>query len=185
MISVNDLRKGIFFEMNGQTYEVMEVQHVKNARSSAYVRSKIRSLDNGSITDHTFNPNDKYPRVLVENKDMTYLYNDGQFYYFMDPVTFDQIPMTKDSVEDALKWVMENDKVNLRFVQGEPHDVEAPNFVELKVSDTDPGLRGDTTSGGSKPATVETGMTINVPLFVNIGDTLKIDTRTGEYISRV
>lgn len=185
MISVNNLRRGIFFEFEEKPHEVLDVQHVKNARSSAYVRAKIRNLDNGAITDHTFNPNDRYPRILVENKDMTYLYTDGQFYYFMDPITYDQIPLAEDSVKEALHWVMENDRIHMRFVQGEPHDVEAPNFVELKVIETDPGLRGDTTSGGSKPAKVETGVTINVPLFINTGDTLKIDTRSREYISRV
>ena len=185
MISVNDLRKGIFFEMDGKTYEVMEVQHVKNARSSAYVRGKVKNLETGTITDHTFNPNDRYPRVLIETKEMEYLYNDGQLYYFMDPETYEQRPLNYDDVKEALNWVTENDRVKMRFLQGSPHDVTPPDFVELEVIETELGLKGDTSSGGSKPAKVSTGETVTVPLFINKGDVLRIDTRSGEYISRV
>lgn len=185
MISANDFRKGLFFEMDGITYEIIDFQHVKPGKGAAFVRSKIKNLETSTITDHTFNPNDRFQRVMVETKDMQYLYNDGQFYYFMDPESFEQIPFSKEAVEEAIKWIKENDNAQVRFVQGQAHDVEAPFFVELEVTHTEPAVKGDTSSGATKPATVETGYTLNVPLFVNTGDILKIDTRTGEYVSRV
>lgn len=185
MISANDLRKGLFFEMDGITYEVIDFQHVKPGKGAAFVRSKIKNLETNTITDHTFNPNDRFQRAMVEIKDMQYLYNDGQFYYFMDPESFEQIPFDHDAVEEAIKWIKENDTAQVRFIQGQAHDVEAPFFVELEVTHTEPGVKGDTSSGATKPATVETGYTLNVPLFVDNGDILRIDTRTGEYVSRV
>ena len=140
---------------------------------------------NGGTKEVTFNPNDRYEKAHIETKEMQYLYNDGELYYFMDQETYEQIPLNKDVVEEAIKYIRENDNASVRFYQGNAFDVSAPNFVELKVSETEPGVKGDTASGANKPAVVETGAVINVPLFVNIGDTIKIDTRTGEYLSRV
>ena len=156
-----------------------------SGKGAAFVRTKIKSVMNGGTKEVTFNPNDRYEKAHIETKEMQYLYNDGELYYFMDQETYEQIPLNKDVVEEAIKYIRENDNASVRFYQGNAFDVSAPNFVELKVSETEPGVKGDTASGANKPAVVETGAVINVPLFVNIGDTIKIDTRTGEYLSRV
>lgn len=185
MISANDLRKGVTFEYNGDVYQVIDFQHVKPGKGAAFVRSKIKSVMNGTTKEVTFNPNDKFNEARIETKEMQYLYNDGELYYFMDPTSYEQIPLDKESVEGAMLYIKENDFATLRFYQGSPFSVEAPNFVELEVTETEPGFKGDTATGATKPAIVETGAKILVPLFVNIGDKLKIDTRTGEYLSRV
>ena len=185
MISAEEFRKGLTFEMDGDVYQVIDFQHVKPGKGAAFVRTKIKSVMNGGTKEVTFNPNDRYEKAHIETKEMQYLYNDGELYYFMDQETYEQIPLNKDVVEEAIKYIRENDNASVRFYQGNAFDVSAPNFVELKVSETEPGVKGDTASGANKPAVVETGAVINVPLFVNIGDTIKIDTRTGEYLSRV
>ncbi|MGO4987546.1 MAG: elongation factor P [Gallicola sp.] len=185
MISAGDFRKGTTFEMDGDVWQVMDFQHVKPGKGAAFVRTKIRSVMSGANKDITFNPNDKYQEARIETKDMQYLYNDGTLYYFMDPNTYDQIPIEKDSVEDAIVYIKENDMATLRFYKDKAFEVNPPNFVELTVTKTEPGVKGDTATGAVKPATVETGATVNVPLFVEEGDVIKIDTRSNEYLSRV
>lgn len=185
MISAGDFRKGTTFEMDGDVWQVMDFQHVKPGKGAAFVRTKIRSVMSGANKDITFNPNDKYQEARIETKDMQYLYNDGTLYYFMDPNTYDQIPIEKASVEEAIVYIKENDMATLRFYKGKAFEVNPPNFVELTVTKTEPGVKGDTATGAVKPATVETGATVNVPLFVEEGDVIKIDTRSNEYLSRV
>ncbi|MDO5649824.1 MAG: elongation factor P [Gallicola sp.] len=185
MISAGDFRKGTTFEMDGDVWQVIDFQHVKPGKGAAFVRTKIRSVMSGANKDITFNPNDKYQEARIETKEMQYLYNDGTLYYFMDPNTYDQIPIEKESVEDAIVYIKENDMATLRFYKGKAFEVNPPNFVELTVTKTEPGVKGDTATGAVKPATVETGATVNVPLFVDEGDVIKIDTRSNEYLSRV
>lgn len=185
MISAGDLRRGITIEMEGSIYQIMDFQHVKTARGAAFVRTKVRNIMTGTIKDITFNPNDRYPIAHIERKEMQYLYTDGTLYYFMDNETYDQLPLDEGQVKDAIQYIKENDNAIIRFYQGKPFEVEAPNFVELAVSHTEPGVKGDTATGATKPATLETGFTLNVPLFINIGDVIKVDTRTGEYLSRI
>jgi len=185
MISAGDFRKGITFEMDGDVFQIVDFQHVKPGKGAAFVRTKIRSVMSGGTKDYTFNPSERFPKAKIESKDMQYLYNDGELYYFMDTETYDQLPLDKSAVEEAMVYIKENDTANIRFYQGKAFEVIASNFVELEVTDTEPGVRGDTSSGATKPATVETGATLNVPLFVNLGDIIKIDTRTGEYLSRI
>ncbi|MDO4778596.1 MAG: elongation factor P [Tissierellia bacterium] len=184
MIGANDLRKGQTFEWEGDVYQVIDFQHVKPGKGAAFVRAKIKSVMHNTTKEVTFNPNDKFQEARIETQQMQYLYNDGTLYYFMNPETYDQIPLNYDTVADAMQYVRENDMATIKFYQGAAFSVEAPNFVELKVIETEPGFKGDTATGATKPAIVETGAKINVPLFINIGDVLKIDTRTGEYLSR-
>ncbi|MDY3052295.1 MAG: elongation factor P [Ndongobacter sp.] len=185
MISANDLRKGTTFEYDNDVYQIIDFQHVKPGKGAAFVRTKIRSVMNGGAKEVTFNPNDKFQEARIDTKEMQYLYSDGQLYYFMDPETYDQMPLDHSIVEDAMKYIRENDSAMIRFFKGKAFDVQAPNFVELEVTETEPGFKGDTATGATKPATVETGATVNVPLFINIGDVIKIDTRTNDYLSRV
>lgn len=185
MIGANDLRKGTTFEWDGDVWQIVDFQHVKPGKGAAFVRAKIKSVMNGGAKDVTFNPNDKFQEAHIETKEMQYLYNDGTLYYFMNPETYDQIPLDYESVEEAIKYIKENEVAMIKFYQGKPFLVEAPNFVELEITETEPGFKGDTATGATKPAIVETGAKINVPLFVNIGDKIKIDTRTSEYLSRV
>jgi elongation factor P len=185
MISAGDFRKGVTFEMDGDVYEIIDFQHVKPGKGAAFVRTKIKSVMTGASKEVAFNPNDRFPRAHIENKEMQYLYNDGELYYFMDIETFEQIPLESSQVEEAMQYIKENDNAVVKFYEGSPFKVVAPNFVELEVTHTEPGVKGDTATGATKPATVETGTTIDVPLFINIGDVIKIDTRTGEYLSRV
>ena len=185
MISANDLRKGVTFVYDNDVYQVIDFQHVKPGKGAAFVRAKIRSVMNGGTKDVTFNPSEKFENAIITTKEMQYLYNDGQLYYFMDPQTFEQIGLEYEIVEEAIKYVRENDTATMRIYENKPFDVEAPNFVELKVIETEPGIKGDTATNVTKPATVETGAVVNVPVFVNEGDTIKIDTRTGDYLSRV
>ena len=185
MISAGDFRKGLTFEMDGDVYQVVDFQHVKPGKGAAFVRTKIKSVMSGGTKDMTFNPSEKFERAVIESKEMQYLYNDGELYYFMDTVTYDQLPLDLAVVEESMQYIKENDNATIRFYQGKAFEVEPPNFVELEVTATEPGLKGDTSSGAVKPATVETGATLNVPLFVDLGDIIKIDTRTGEYMSRV
>ncbi|MDO5040755.1 MAG: elongation factor P [Peptoniphilus sp.] len=184
MISAGDLRKGVTFIYDNDVYEVIDFQHVKPGKGAAFVRSKIRSVLTGATKDTTFNPSEKFEKAVIETKEMQYLYNDGTLYYFMDNETFEQVPLEKEIVEEALNFMRENDMAQINFHQGKAFRVSPANFVELEVTQTEPGVKGDTSSGGAKPATVETGFTLNVPLFVNTGDIIRIDTRSGEYMSR-
>ena len=184
MVSAGDFRNGVTFEMEGQVWQIIEFQHVKPGKGAAFVRTKIKNVMTGAVVERTFNPTDKMPRAIIETKEMQYLYTDGDLYYFMDPETFEQMPLSKDAVEDAMQFVKENTNVTIRYFKGQPFSVEAPNFVELEVTKTEPGFKGDTASNTFKPATVETGYELQVPLFINIGDMIKIDTRSGEYLSR-
>ena len=185
MISAGDFRNGVTFEMDGNVYAIIEFQHVKPGKGAAFVRTKIRNVISGAVTEKTFNPNDKYPTAFIERKDMQYLYNDGDLYYFMDNETFDQIALGPDVIGDSLKFVKENENVTIVSHAGNAFQVEPPISVELLVTECEPGEKGNTAQGATKPATVETGAQVMVPLFVNQGDKLKIDTRTGEYLSRV
>lgn len=185
MIQAGDFRKGTTFEMDGDVWQIIDFQHVKPGKGAAFVRTKIRSVMTGSNRDMTFNPNEKYEEARIETREMQYLYNDGTLYYFMDPESYEQLPIDKASVEEAILYIKENDMATIKFFKGKAFQVSPPNFVELEITQTEPGIKGNTATGATKPATVETGATVNVPLFVNEGDKVKIDTRTGEYLSRV
>jgi len=185
MITAGDFKNGITFEMDGQIYQVVEFQHVNPGKCAAFVRTKLKNIITGATVERTFNPTDKMPKAHIERKDMQYLYNDGNLYYFMDTETYEQIPLSADQLGDALKFVKENMNVKILSHKGNVFGVEPPTFVELEVIHTEPGFKGDTATGATKPATVETGATIKVPLFVNTGDIIRIDTRTGEYMERV
>lgn len=185
MISAGDLRKGTTFELDGQVYTVVDFLHVKPGKGAAFVRTKLRNVIQGGVTDRTFNPTDKLQEAVIERKEMQYLYSDGELYYFMDPENFDQIPLNYEKVEDAIKFLKENMFAVIKFYKGEAFSVEPPNFVELQVTYTEPGAKGNTATNTLKPATVETGATVMVPLFVNEGEIIRIDTRTGEYMERV
>lgn len=185
MITAGDFRNGSTFELDGQVFTVTYFMHVKPGKGAAFVRTKIRNVLTGGVVERTFNPTDKFPEAIIERKEMQYLYNDGVLYYFMDMSTYDQIPLNADKVEDSIKYLKENMFAIIKFYKGEAFSVEPPNFVELEVTATEPGVKGDTATNTMKPATVETGATFNVPLFVNTGDVIRIDTRTGEYMSRV
>lgn len=185
MISAGDLRKGTTFESDGQVYTVIDFLHVKPGKGAAFVRVKLRNVINGGVTETTFNPTAKFQEAVIERKEMQYLYNDGQFYYFMDQETFEQIPLTFEQVEEAIKYLKENMFAVIKFYKGEAFSVEAPNFVELLITGCEPGVKGNTTTNVMKPATLETGAVVPVPLFVNEGDTIRVDTRTGEYMERV
>ena len=184
MISAGDFRNGVTFEMDGNVVSIIEFQHVKPGKGAAFVRTKIRNVITGAVTEKTFNPNDKYPTAFVERKDMQYLYSDGDLYNFMDVNTYEQVALNQETIGDALKFVKENEMCKICSYNGKVFSVEPPLFVELEITDTEPGFKGDTATGATKPATLETGAQINVPLFVNQGDRVKIDTRTGEYLSR-
>lgn len=185
LISAGEFRKGITFEMDGDVFQVIDFQHVKPGKGAAFVRTKIRSVLSGGSKEVTFNPTERFELAIIETKEMQYLYSDGELYYFMDVENYEQLPLEFDAVEEAIKYLKENDIATIRFYKGNAFEVLAPNFVELEVTHTEPGIKGDTSSGATKPATVETGVTLNVPLFVNMGDRIRIDTRTGEYMSRV
>ncbi len=185
MISTNDFRTGLTIELDGEAFQVIEFQHVKPGKGAAFVRSKLRNLRTGAVIEKTFNAGEKIPRARIERKEVQYLYNDGKEYFFMDMESYDQLAMSADQLGDAVKFLKENMTLQILNFQGKSIGVELPNFVELEVVETAPGIRGDTASGGSKPATLETGAVVQVPLFVNVGDRIQIDTRTGNYIKRV
>jgi len=185
MLSAGEFRKGLTFEMDGNIYTIVDFQHVKPGKGAAFVRTKIKNIITGAVTERTFNPSDKYPKAHIERKAMQYLYEDGGLYYFMDNETYEQIPLSKEKVEDAIIYMKANDIANIKFYKGEAFSVEPENFVEMEIIHTEPGFKGDTATGSTKPATIETGATVNVPLFINIGDKIRIDTRTGEYMERV
>ena len=184
MISAGDFRNGVTFDMDGNVYQIVEFQHVKPGKGAAFVRTKIRNVISGAVVERTFNPTEKFPTAYVERKDMQYLYNDGDLYYFMDPESYEQIPINADKLGDNFKFVKENMDVKVLSYKGNVFGVEPPFFIELEVTQTDPGFKGDTATNATKPATLETGAEIRVPLFINEGDMIRIDTRTGEYLSR-
>jgi len=185
MISAGELRKGTTFEQDGQVFTVVEFLHVKPGKGAAFVRTKLKNVKTGAVIETTFNPTAKLLEAVIERKEMQYLYSDGELYYFMDQETFEQVPLNKDKVEDAIKFLKENMFAVIKFHKGEAFSVEAPNFVELMVTHTEPGAKGNTATNVLKPATVETGAVVPVPIFVNEGEIIRIDTRTGEYMERV
>ena len=184
MVSAGDFRNGVTFEMDGNLYSIVEFQHVKPGKGAAFVRTKLKNVITGAVTERTFNPTDKYPTAYIERKDMQYLYRDGDLYYFMDKETYEQLPLNADKLGDNFKFVKENTDVKMLSYKGNVFGVEPPFFLELKVTQTDPGFKGDTATNATKEATLETGAGIKVPLFINEGDTIRIDTRTGEYMER-
>ena len=184
MITASDFRKGMTFDINGEPHVVLDFQHVKPGKGAAFVRTKYRNILTGATREEAFNPSDKFEQAHIETKKMQYLYNDGQLYYFMDPENYDQVPLSFDLVEDAIKYIKENDEVTVKFYQGNAFTVEAPNFVDLIVTETEPGVKGNTATNVTKAATVETGAVIQVPIFIETGEKIQIDTRTGEYLGR-
>lgn len=185
MIQAGDFRNGITVEIEGNVYQIIEFQHVKPGKGAAFVRTKLKNIINGGVVEKTFRPNEKFPAARIDRNDMQYLYADGDLYHFMDVNTYEQIALNEDDIGDALKFVKENEMVKICSYNGKVFAVEPPLFVELEITDTEPGFKGDTATGASKPATVETGAVVAVPLFVENGEKIKIDTRTGEYLSRV
>ena len=185
MISAGEFRNGITFEFEGNVYQVVEFQHVKPGKGAAFVRTKLKNVITGGIIEKTFRPTEKMPKAHIERKEMQYLYNDGGLYYFMDQETYEQIPLNESQIGDSLKFVKENMIVKILSYKGSVFGIEPPTFVELEVTATEPGFKGDTATGATKPATLETGATINVPLFINQGDIIRVYTRTGEYMERV
>ena len=185
MISAGDFRNGITLEIDGTVYQIMEFQHVKPGKGAAFVRTKIKDVVNGGVVERTFRPTEKFPQARIDRVDMQYLYADGDLHNFMDTNTYEQVALSTDVIGEALKFVKENDTVKVCSYNGKVYSVEPPLFVELVITDTEPGFKGDTAQGATKPATVETGAVVYVPLFVEQGDKIKIDTRTGEYLSRV
>ena len=184
MISAGDFRNGVTFEMDGQVVSIIEFQHVKPGKGAAFVRTKIRNVITGAVVEKTFNPNDKYPTAFIERKDMEYSYNDGELYYFMDTETWEQLPINASVLGDNFKFVKENMVCKILSYQGKVFGVEPPTFVVLEVTKTEPGFKGDTATNATKPATLETGAEIKVPLFINEGEMIQIDTRTGDYMGR-
>ena len=185
MISAGDFKNGVTLEIDGNIYQILEFQHVKPGKGAAFVRTKLKNIISGGGVEKTFRPTEKFPKAHIERKDMQYLYSDGELYHFMDVETYDQIALNEDAIGDSLKFVKENEMVKICSHNGNVFAVEPPLFVELAITETEPGFKGDTAQGATKPATVETGAVVYVPLFVEQGDVLKIDTRTGEYLSRV
>lgn len=185
MISAGDFRNGITLEIEGNVFQIMEFQHVKPGKGAAFVRTKIKNVMNGGVVERTFRPTEKFPAARIDRVDMQYLYSDGDLFHFMDVNTYEQVALNQDSIGDALKFVKENEMCKICSYNGNVFSVEPPLFVELEITDTEPGFKGDTAQGATKPAVVETGATVYVPLFVDQGDKIKIDTRTGEYLSRV
>lgn len=185
MISAGDFRNGITLEMEGNVYQIIDFQHVKPGKGAAFVRTTLKNIKNGGVIEKSFRPTEKFPQARIEKADMQYLYADGDMFNFMNVETFDQIAMTEDQVGDSLKFVKENEMVKMLSHNGSVFAIEPPLFVELEITDTEPGFKGNTATGATKPAVVETGATVYVPLFVEQGDKIQIDTRTGEYMKRV
>ena len=183
--SAGDFRNGTTFEMDGNVFRVVEFQHVKPGKGSAFVRTKLKNVISGAVIEKTFNPSEKYPGAEIEKRDMQYLYQDGDLYYFMDNNTYEQIPLNEEQIGEALKYMKENMDMKILSYKGKVFAVEPPMFVELEVTYTEPGFSGNTTTTSGKPAKLENGLEISVPLFVEIGDKIRIDTRTGEYMERV
>lgn len=184
MVLAGDLRKGVTIEYDGKIFVVVDFLHVKPGKGAAFVRTTLKNIVDGKVLQVTFNPTEKFENAVIETKKMTYSYNDGELYYFMDE-EYNMVPLNYDQVEDALKWIKENDPVTVKFYKGSAFSVDCENFVELLVTQSDPGVAGNTATNATKNATLETGVTIQVPMFVNEGDTIRVDTRTGEYMERV
>ena len=185
MISAGDFRNGITIELDNNIFQIIEFQHVKPGKGAAFVRTKLKNIKSGGVVEKTFRPTEKCPQARIDRQDMQYLYSDGDLYHFMDQETFEQIALNEESVGDALKFGKENSICKFCSHNGSVFAIEPPLFVELEITETEPGFKGDTATGATKPAVVETGATVYVPLFVELGDKIKIDTRTGEYLSRV
>ena len=185
MISAGDFRNGITIEYDNNVYQIIEFQHVKPGKGAAFVRTKLKNIKSGGVVEKTFRPTEKCPQARIDRKDMQYLYEDGDLYYFMDQETYDMVPLNRDMLGDAFRFVKENTMCMILSIKGNVFGVEPPNFVDLEVTETEPGLAGNTATNTLKPATLETGAEIKVPLFINIGDKIQIDTRTGEYLGRV
>lgn len=185
MVSAGDFRNGLTVEIEGTVFQIVEFQHVKPGKGAAFVRTKLRNVVDGGVVEKTFRPTEKYPQAHIDKKEMQYLYNDGEMYNFMDNETYEQIALTEDAVGDTMKFVKENENVKMVSYKGNIFAIEPPMFVELLVTETEPGVKGDTATNVTKPATVETGAQVSVPIFVNQGDTIQIDTRTGEYLKRL
>lgn len=185
MISAGDFRNGITIEYDNNVYQIIEFQHVKPGKGAAFVRTKLKNIKSSGVIEKSFRPTEKFPQARIDRKDLQYLYADGDLYYFMDTESYEQMALSKDTVGDALKFVKENEMCKICSHNGSVYSVEPPLFVELEITETEPGFKGDTATGASKPAIVETGAQVAVPLFVSQGDKIKIDTRTGEYLSRV
>ncbi|MFA5638266.1 MAG: elongation factor P [Anaerovoracaceae bacterium] len=184
MIYASDFRKGVTFEIDGEPYVVVDFQHVKPGKGAAFVRTKYKNIITGATREEAFNPSDKFNRARIETKQMQYLYNDGELYYFMDTQSYEQTPLNEEQVAEAMKYLRENDEATIKFFNGVPFLVEAPNFVNLKVIETEPGVKGDTATNVTKAATVETGAVIQVPIFIEAGEVIQIDTRSDEYLGR-
>ena len=184
MVSAGDFRNGVTFEMDGNVLQIVEFQHVKPGKGAAFVRAKVRNVITGSVIERTFNPSEKFPTAFVERKDMEYSYSDGGLYYFMDPETYELVPINESELSDNFKFVKENMTCKILSYKGNVFGVEPPNFVDLQVTKTDPGFKGDTATNTTKPATLETGAEVKVPLFIDEGEMIQIDTRTGEYMGR-
>ena len=184
MIYASDFRKGRTFQINGEPHVVLDFMHVKPGKGAAFVRTKYKNIITGATREEAFNPDDKFEEAIIETKKMQYPYNDGDLYYFMDGETYEQVPVAYDMVEDAIKYMRENDEATLKFYKGEPFIVEAPNFVDLVVTETEPGVKGNTATNVTKAATVETGAVVQVPIFIEEGEKIQIDTRSGEYLGR-
>ena len=184
MISAGDFRNGITLEIEGNVVQILEFQHVKPGKGAAFVRTKLKNIINGGVIEKTFRPTEKFPAARIDRVEMQYLYSDGDLWHFMNVETYDQIALNSDDIGDSLKFVKENDMVKVCSHNGKVFAVEPPMFVELDIIDTEPGFKGDTATGATKPATVETGAIVYVPLFIEMGEKIKIDTRTGEYLSR-
>lgn len=184
MISAGEFRNGVTFDMDGNVFQIIEFQHVKPGKGAAFVRTKIRNVISGAVVERTFSPTEKFPTAYIERKDMQYLYSDGDLYYFMDNETYEQIPISKDTLGDDFRFVKENENVKVLSYKGSVFAVEPPLFVELEITETEPGVKGNTATNVLKPATVETGAVVKVPIFIEQGERIQIDTRTGEYLGR-
>ena len=185
MVSAGDFRNGLTIELDNNIFQIIEFQHVKPGKGAAFVRTKLKNIKSGGVVEKTFRPTEKCPQAHIDKKDMQYLYSDGELYHFMDNETYDQIALNEEAIGDSLKFVKENDMVKMLSHNGSVFTIEPALFVELEITETEPGVKGDTATGATKPATVETGAIVYVPLFVNQGDKISIDTRTGEYLKRV
>ena len=185
MVSAGDFRNGITIELEGNVYQIIEFQHVKPGKGAAFVRTKLKNIKSGGVVEKTFRPTEKCPQARIDRREMQYLYADGDLYNFMDTENYEQMAMSAADIQDSMKFVKENEMVKMLSHNGSVFAVEPPLFVELEITETETGFKGDTATGATKPATVETGAVVYVPLFVNQGDVIKIDTRTGEYLSRV
>ncbi|MBT3318816.1 MAG: elongation factor P [Clostridia bacterium] len=184
MISAGDFKKGVTIDIDGVVWAIVDFQHVKPGKGAAFVRTKLKNAVTGSVLEKTFNPTEKFPKAHIDTKEMEYLYSDGDLYYFMDGETFEQLPLAKEQCEHALMYISENMSATIKFYKGVAFSVDPPNFVVLEVTETDPGFKGDTATAGNKQAVLETGAKVMVPLFINQGDKIRVDTRIGEYMER-